>query len=352
MHWLEAGDPQAPAILMLHGFPELAYSWRKLLPMIASQGFYALAPDLRGYGATTGWDSSFDGPWRQAAMMSLVADVIGFLQTLGLKAVHSLLGHDFGSPLAGWCALMRPDLFHRLVLMSAPFSPPASVLPVDTHRAEKLDRALGELSPARKHYQIYYTTPQANHDMLHCPDGLGAFLRAYYHVKSGDWKHNQPRPLGERSAQAMALMPTYYIMRADENMAQTVASHRPSQAEIAQCEWLSEEELAVYIEAYQSTGFQGGLNWYRCAWDPSTQASHQAYAGAKLSVPTLYLAGEADWGMYQWPGDLELMQAACLRFEGAQRIKGAGHWVQQEQAPAVMDRLEGFWKRCASHALL
>ena len=131
MHWLEAGNPEHPAVLMLHGFPELAFSWRKLLPLVASQGFYAIAPDLRGYGATTGWDSSYDGPWQKASMMQLVADVVGFLQGIGVRVVHSLIGHDFGSPLAGWCSLMRPDLFQRLVLMSAPFSSPATMQPVD-----------------------------------------------------------------------------------------------------------------------------------------------------------------------------------------------------------------------------
>ncbi|NCW80541.1 MAG: alpha/beta fold hydrolase, partial [Betaproteobacteria bacterium] len=131
MHWLEAGNPEHPAVLMLHGFPELAYSWRKLLPLIASQGFYAIAPDLRGYGATTGWDSSYSGPWQRASMMQLVADVVGFLQGIGLGEVHSLIGHDFGSPLAGWCSLMRPDLFQRLVLMSAPFSSPTTIQRVE-----------------------------------------------------------------------------------------------------------------------------------------------------------------------------------------------------------------------------
>ena len=345
MHWLEAGNPKHPAVLMLHGFPELAFSWRKLLPLIALQGFYAIAPDLRGYGATTGWDSRYDGPWQKASMMQLVADVVGFLQGIGVREVHSLIGHDFGSPLAGWCSLMRPDLFQRLVLMSAPFSSPATMQPVDPHRADHVDAAFAQLNPARKHYQIYYTTEHANRDMLQCPEGLKAFLRAYYHVKSADWAANQPHPLGDRSASTMAVMPTYYIMRADENMAQTVLSHHPSQDQVLGCKWLPDDELAVYVDAYKRTGFQGGLNWYRCAWDPSVQFAQQAYAGAKLRLPTLFLAGEADWGMYQWPGDLEAMQAACLHFEGAYRIPAAGHWLQQEQPLAVMDYLERFWQR-------
>jgi pimeloyl-ACP methyl ester carboxylesterase len=181
--------------------------------------------------------------------------------------------------------------------------------------------------------------------MLQCPEGLKAFLRAYYHVKSADWSSNQPHPLGDRSASTMAVMPTYYIMRADENMAQTVALHHPSQDQVRACKWLPDDELDVYVDAYKRTGFQGGLNWYRCAWDPTIQFAQQAYAGAKLRMPTLFLAGEADWGMYQWPGDLEAMQATCLRFEGAYRIPAAGHWLQQEQPLAVMDYLERFWQR-------
>ena len=187
MHVLEAGTPGRPCVLLLHGFPELSYSWRKVIPTLADAGYYVLAPDLRGYGKTTGWDGRYDGDVESFSMLNLVRDCIALLSTLRIKQCH-VIGHDFGSPLAAYCALIRPEVFRSVVLMSAPFGGPPSK-PTDPRIHDEL-AALG-----RRHYQWYYSQRQADDDMRRAPQGVHAFLRAYYHVKSADWVDNKPYPL-------------------------------------------------------------------------------------------------------------------------------------------------------------
>jgi len=128
MHLLEAGfeAQHRPCVLLLHGFPELAYSWRKVMLPLAMAGFHVIAPDQRGYGCTTGWDSLYDGDLEAFRVLNLVRDALGLVSALGYRTVAAVIGHDFGSPVAAWCALIRPDVFRPVVLMSAPFaSPPA-----------------------------------------------------------------------------------------------------------------------------------------------------------------------------------------------------------------------------------
>jgi len=328
VHALEAGAPGRPCVLLLHGFPELAYSWRKVIPALADAGYHVLAPDLRGYGRTTGWDAEDIRAFR---MLDLVQDCLSLLSALQIKSAH-VVGHDFGSPLAAYCALTRPDVFRSVVLMSAPFGgPPAK--PTDPSIHDELAK-LG-----RKHYQWYYSTPRADEDMRHCS------LRAYYHVKSADWPGNNPYALRSWSAPELAKLPTYYVMKLEENMAQTVAPYLPP----GQAPWLTDDELRVYIEAFESNGFQGGLNWYRCVTDAMLSAPTRALAGRSIDVPSLYIAGAADWGVYQKPGDFERMQSTvCTRMKGCHLVPGAGHWVQQEQPERTAALLLKFFGETSS----
>src|ERR1700692_153290 len=126
MHILEGGyrSPDRPLVLLLHGFPELAFSWRKLMPLIAARGYHVIAPDLRGYGVTTGWDGDYDGDLASFRLSSLVRDILALLAALGHQRVAAVVGHDFGSPLAAWCALLHPHIFGCVALLSAPFPGP------------------------------------------------------------------------------------------------------------------------------------------------------------------------------------------------------------------------------------
>ncbi len=348
MHVLEAGfeTPGRPLLLLLHGFPELAYSWRKVMLPLAGAGYHVVAPDQRGYGRTIGWVNAFDTDLRPFAFPNLVRDALGLVWALGHSSVEAVIGHDFGSPVAAWCALIRPDVFRRVVMMSASFAgPPALPMQPSVDVAAVL-ADLAKLPRPRKHYQWYYSTPEANANMLHCPQGVHAFMRAYYHMKSADWRANQPHPLAAWSATEMAKLPTYYVMDAASGMAETVAPEMPAPAAIAACAWLPEAELAVYAAEYGRTGFQGGLNWYRCGTGGQFTADMQLWAGRTIDVPAMYIAGKSDWGIYQKPGDFEAMQSkACTRFTGAHLLEGAGHWVQQEQPEATTRLLLDFLGR-------
>ena len=356
VHVLEAGFERKgrPCVLLLHGFPELAFSWRKVMPRLAEAGYHVIAPDQRGYGRTTGWDANYDGDLASFRLTNLVRDALGVVSAFGHRSA-TVVGHDFGSPVAAWCALIRPDVFRSAVLMSAPFAGPPPLpfdivdAPLPQRREDPMHRELAALPRPRKHYQWYYSTREANDDMWHAPQGVHDFLRAYYHHKSADWKGNAPYPLQSWSAGELAKLPTYYVMDLAKSMPETVAEEMPSKAEIAAARWLSDDELAFYSAEYRRTGFQGGLQWYRCGTSDAFTAELETWSGRSIDVPCCFISGRQDWGTYQRPGAFETMQrSACSRMLGCHLVDGAGHWVQQEQPDEVTRLLLQFLKAAAA----
>jgi pimeloyl-ACP methyl ester carboxylesterase len=360
MHVLEAGYETLgrPCILLLHGFPELAFSWRKVMPALANAGYHVIAPDQRGYGRTTGWDGAYDGDLSSFRLLNLVRDALGLVSAFGYRSIDAVVGHDFGSSVAAWCALVRPDVFRSVVLMSAPFAGPPP-LPFDTanvapkpKRDDSVHRELAALPRPRKHYQWYYSTREANADMHGAPQGVHDFLRAYYHHKSADWKDNRPYPLKSWTANELAKLPTYYLMDLARNMAETVADEMPSAESIRANKWLPDRELSFYSAEYIRTGFQGGLQWYRCGTSAAFTPELETWSGRTIDVPSAFIAGKQDWGTYQRPGVYEAMQQrACTRMLGCHLIDGAGHWVQQEQPGQVTGLLLDFLKRATAQSI-
>jgi pimeloyl-ACP methyl ester carboxylesterase len=361
VHILEAGyeTPGRPAVLLLHGFPELAYSWRKVMPTLAAAGYHVIAPDQRGYGRTIGWDDSYDADPDPFRILNMTRDAIGLLYAMGHRSVAMVVGHDAGAPVASWCALIRPDIFRSVTIMSSPFegapSLPFDTGPLDPAKAaplprpaiadDELDAELAKLNPPRKYYQNYQRTRGANDDMLHAPQGLHAFFRAYYFYKSADYKGNNPHPLKARTAQEMAQIPTYYVMEKDKGMAATVAPFMPPADYIASCKWLTEPEVDVYASEYGRTGFTGALQGYRVrrGSDPRSIAEMYTFSGRTIDVPSQYIAGKSDWGVYQTPGAVDKMRnSACTHMVGFHLLDGAGHWVQQEQPEQVSALLVQF----------
>jgi pimeloyl-ACP methyl ester carboxylesterase len=357
MHVLEAGfEPKSrPAVLLLHGFPELAYSWRKVMGPIAAAGYHVFAPDVRGYGRTSGTDVRYDDDLAPFRSLNQVRDMLGLVSAMGYRSVSAVIGHDQGSPLAAWCALVRPDVFRSVTMMSAPFAGPPALpfdtadapagtkAPADAAPADRIYEELAALTPPRKHYQRYYTTREANENMWHASQGLHAFLRAYYHMKSADWPQNHPAPLAARTAGEWAKLPRYYVMDLDKGMAETVAPEMPSAAAIAANHWLPDVELRIYSTEYGRTGFQGGLEGYRTGASGRFTSEQQLFAGRTIDVPSMFVGGKSDWGVYQNPGALERMQrVACTKMIATHLVEGAGHWVQQEQPEAVSKLLIQF----------
>src|SRR6266705_4128188 len=159
-HMLEAGfeSPARPCVLLIHGFPELAYSWRRVIPPLARAGFHVIAPDLRGYGRSGGTDVTFDDDLATFTLLNKVRDMLGLVSVIGYRYVVAVVGHDHGSGVAGWCALARPDVFRSVVLMSAPFAGAPSLAFNTANDAPKpsapagasIDDDLAKLSVPRK----------------------------------------------------------------------------------------------------------------------------------------------------------------------------------------------------------
>ena len=351
-HIIECGSKGNPLIILLHGFPELAYSWRKIMPDLARQSFYVVAFDQRGYGRTTGWDaSSFERVDLQTfTQMNLVRDVIVLVHRLGYHRVECIVGHDFGCVPASLAALSRPDIFRNVVLLAAPFlgSPklPFDIAPDNEGLSSKFDlhEEFRQLEPPRKHYRWYYSTAEANKEMAP-RKGLSEFLRGYFHLKSGD-AHNDPRPIKETTAKELEILPHYYLMPLELGMRDTVAQDMTGEENekmrVNSSRWFPDAEFEIYVNEFGRTGFQGGLNWYRIMTNPKLQRDVDIFSSKKIEVPLLYITGTKDWLVYQQPGSIDKMREACADFRGVKWIGDAGHWVQQEQPEQVAKQILDF----------
>jgi len=305
-----------------------------MLP-IAAAGMHVVAPDQRGYGRTTGHSTGYDVDLAEFGMVNLADDVVGLVKGLGHSDAALVVGHDFGSPVAAWSALIHPDVFQNVMLMSAPFAGPPEA---PTANAPDIHCDLAKLSPPRKHYQWYFGEREAEANMLNAPDGFSEFLRAYFHCKSADWPGNRPHPLAFWSAEDLAQLPRYYIMDLDAGMAETAKSMAPSRQDADACHWLDSAELEIYASEFKRTGLQGGLNWYRRSTSAEEQKALASFNGKMIQAPLTFVGGAQDWGVRQAPGALEAMETqASVNYQETHLIENAGHWVQQEQPEAVLE---------------
>ena len=365
-----------PLLILIHGFPEFCYSWRKVMVPLAQQGYFVVAPDQRGFGQTTlrrypgstttttttplsgygrdGQMIKFDDDLTPFGPLNMAADIVSLVHVLGYTSVAGIIGHDYGSRIASYCALIRPDHFKSVVIMSAPFTGTPSLSETDlTVKSfiHLLNDQLAVLDPPRKHYTMYYSTPEANADMSNPPDGLHTFLRTYFHVKSGDWEQNSGVRELSPSALSMSTMPYYYIMPLSETMPSCLAPFTPTKDEIERNKWLPEAELAVYVSQYAQTGFQGGLNSYRCLTDPKRWAQDtRIFHGKQITIPAMFLSGAYDWGVHQFPGAMNVMRTKAflnMKDEDFVLVEGTGHWIQQEKPDVVVQNLLRFLNKVA-----
>ncbi|KLO14363.1 alpha/beta-hydrolase [Schizopora paradoxa] len=394
VHFLDAKPETGsnpPVVLLLHGFPELAFSWRSIMRPIADLGYRVIAPDLRGFGRTVlqskpkGHVSDYAEPIDAFRMSNYVRDALALVFALGYQEIACVVGHDFGSAVAAFCALTRPDVFRAVVLMSAPFlgAPRLSsggpvtdslseqeveVAKIKPNIHESLDMLFANMKPPRMHYQHYFSSSQAAHDMdLPTAPELRAFMRRYFHIKSAEWgpassPEVRPRPLKGWVADEVTRLPAYYLMPRGVTMPEAVASacevHIGMGGERDVSSWMDEEELMVFVSEYGRTGFQSALNKYRCVTSDidipigtaGTAKAHKDYledlslfSHLKITIPSIFISGELDWGPYQSPGALERMKnELCTDMRDVVFIPNAGHWVQQEQPERVTIALGAF----------
>ena len=307
MHIAEAGE--GPLVLLCHGFPESWYSWRHQLVALAQAGFHAVAPDQRGYGQT-------DRPEdiEQYTLLHLVGDIVGLLDALGVSTTV-IAGHDWGAPVAWHAALLRPDRFRAVIGLSVPYRPRGSVRPTT---------AMPQTSDAM-FYQLYFQTPGVAEAELERDPHMT--MRRLLFWGSGD----APR----RAAPAVGAGDVGMVPRDGGFL-----SGRDAPATLPT--WLTEADIDFYASEFTRTGFRGGLNWYRNIdrnWELLA-----AWAGARVTVPALYIAGDRDL-VLAFRGMDKLLPALAQFIPSLQQtliLPGCGHWTQQERPSAVNAAMLGF----------
>ncbi|WP_088346058.1 MULTISPECIES: alpha/beta hydrolase [Rhodomicrobium] len=298
MHIAEQGE--GPLVILCHGFPESWYSWRHQMRALAEAGFRAVAPDMRGYGQTEA-----PAEIEKYTLLHLTGDIVGLADALGAKTAV-IVGHDWGAPVAWHCALLRPDLFRAVIGLSVPFiprrpNPPTSTMPQDE---------------ASLFYQLYFQTPGvAEAEFSRDPR---ATLRRVLYSGSGDIPRRSGSPSG---LSGMVPRDGGFLTRTKD-------------PEVLPA-WLSEADLDFYAAEFARTGFRGGLNWYRNidrSWELLAP-----FAGAKVSVPALYITGERDL-VVQFRGMDRLIPNLKLfvpQLRETIMLPGCGHWTQQERPAEV-----------------
>lgn len=302
IHMRVAVQGRGPLVLLCHGFPESWCSWRHQLAALASAGYRAVAPDMRGYGGT-------DAPPDVASytMLHHVGDMTELVHALG-ETQAVIVGHDWGAPVAWSAALLRPDIFRAVAGLSVPFSPPSGVNLLDALEKQGI----------RTFYMQYFQTPGVAESELGA-DPEATLLRLAYSM-SGD---------GPGRVVAGVLAPGAGFL--DNTVEPDVL---PA--------WLDREDLAYVAREFSRTGFRGGLNWYR-SMALSTQLL-APWRGAIIHQPSLFVAGTRD-DVLKFPNSrlqIDHFPTTLPGLRGCHILDGAGHWIQRERAAAVNELLLAF----------
>jgi pimeloyl-ACP methyl ester carboxylesterase len=307
IHIAEQGS--GPLVLLCHGFPESWYSWRHQLGALSQAGFHAVAPDMRGYG-----DSDRPAEIERYTLFHLVGDMVGVLDALGEKQAV-IVGHDWGAPVAWHAALMRPDRFRAVVGLSVPYRPRGSIAPT-TVMPQNADASF---------YQLYFQSPGVAEAELEADVRLS--LRKILYSGSGDVPRRNP---GAASGSGVGMVPR----------AGGFLTRMPNPETLPP--WLEGADIDFYVQQFQHSGFRGGLNWYRNIdrnWELMAP-----YAGAAVTVPALYMAGDLDL-VVSFPRMKEVI-ADLARYipqlQGTIMLPGCGHWTQQERSNEVNKALIDF----------
>jgi pimeloyl-ACP methyl ester carboxylesterase len=304
---------KGPLVLLCHGFPESWYSWRHQLDALASAGFRAVAPDMRGYGKS-------DKPEAidQYTIFHLIGDLVGVLGALEAPAAV-IVGHDWGASIAWHAARLRPDRFRAAAILSVPFRP-RSPAPPTSLMLQTVDAQF---------YQLYFQKPGiAEAEFERDPSFT---LRAMLFGGSGEGAAaRRARAKAEGRAQGLAGM----VLRSGGML--------PTGVELPLPSWLSQADLDVYAAEFKQSGFRGPFNYYRNI-DRNWELLG-AFEGVKVTVPTLYIAGDHDM-VVAFPGASEHianMKQSVPLLRDILMLPGCGHWTQQERPNEVNAAIIGF----------
>jgi len=308
VEYVEMGE--GPLVVMCHGFPESWYSWRHQLPALAEAGYHAVALSMRGYGNTTS-PHSID----RYTIMDIIGDVVGVVNALSADDAV-VVGHDWGAPIAWWSALVRPDLFRAVVGMSVPFTPAIGSLPDGMSVGTMMELNAG---PDRDYYRLYFQEPGKAEAELEAD--IGRAVRGFLYSVSGDavaaghGPFDGHFPRGERFVDQLV-----------------VPDELPS--------WLTEDDVAFYVDELGRSGFRGGLNWYRNI-DRITGCL-APWLGTQIRQPACYIGGSVDLIAGNTPDELATMRTGLADLRCELLLDGAGHWIQQERPAEVNAALLDF----------
>ncbi|MVU81172.1 alpha/beta fold hydrolase [Nocardia sp. ET3-3] len=297
-HLAESGS--GPLVILLHGFPELWYSWRHQLPALAAAGYHAVAPDLRGHGRTAAPPDAAD-----YGMAAYVDDVLGLLDVLG-ESTAVLVGHDWGMRTAWAAAESHPARFPAIVALSVPHQARTPAPPTEQLRAWARDRL---------NWMLYFQEPVADSDLS---ADVARTLRLMLYGLSGD--------AGELGVRLLTTLPADAVLL-DE------IPEPPGPLP-----WLSDADLSYYVSEYQRTGFRGGLNRYRNA-DRDWHRLPTLGTGV-LPQPTLFAGGAYDTAVRF--NDLSAMRTLVPNLHEPMVIPGCGHWIQQERPDEINEAVLAF----------
>ena len=295
MHITEQGE--GPLIIMCHGFPELWYSWRHQIPALAESGFHAVAPDQRGYGQTESPE-----PIEAYNILQLTSDIVGLVHALGEERAV-IAGHDWGAPVAWHCALLRPDIFHALILLSVPYLPGSweSIPPTE---------AMRKMAGDKEFYQLYFQEPGKVEKELE--EDVRKTMLMFLYSASGD-------PPPEKRWRFLFNKSQRFI---DSGF---LPDSLPP--------WLTEQDLGFFTQEFQRSGFRGGVNWYRNI-DRNRELT-PFLNGAKIRQPALFAAGELDGVIIMYRQPYDSLETNMPKLKKKMLIPGAGHWVQQERPEEI-----------------
>ncbi|PJE93907.1 epoxide hydrolase [Streptomyces carminius] len=305
IHLVEQGS--GPLVLLVHGFPESWYSWRHQLPALAEAGYRAVAIDVRGYGR-----SSRPEAVEAYRMLDLVADNAAVVHALGERSAV-IVGHDWGSPIAATSALLRPETFRAVGLLSVPYTPPGGPRPTEVFAR------MGGDGGEEEFYVSYFQRPgraeaEIEPDVRGWLGGLCAALSADTMPPPG-----APHP--------------YFVSRGG-----TMRDRAPADGRLPA--WLSEDDLDFYAGEFERTGMTGALNRYRnMDRDWEDLADH---AGAPITQPSLFIGGSLDASTTWLAKSIAAYPTTLPNLAGSHVLDGCGHFVQQER-PEETNRLLIDW---------